>query len=1666
MKKFVVYLLVIVLVVSLGFGIFYLVRDNEVISISSASIYKDAGESFSLDVTHTNKRSDVKVYSSDDDIVSVRYDQDNTQVLANANKGGVARINVRTTNAKFRNLWCDVIVGDGSIDTPFYISTAEQLAAIGMGAEITDAEGNPTGVYAGGEGYEKYHSNLCYKLVSSIDASTVNQGFWVPLQKFNGRFDGNGLTISNVYIDAAGYKTALKDKADTRFVTGGDAGIFASIENSGIVYNFKVDNFTAVGTYGNFGSIAGINRGTVERIEIKDAYLSANASSLGGIVGRNESTVKRTIVVDAEGNETENREKVVARLDRNSINFVAGESRSVDAQGNVTTNITGTTGIIGGVVGYNKGGVIVYSYAKGEIFFGDDSTAEITYGGVVGRNEAVTLDDLPINVDAGETKMQGASIKDCYASIETTLKATPNAQSVFGGAVGHNIDKKIENFEDTQDEIVNNYLIGVYYNKDAHNLAQDGITKNFKGIGKFTKDDMNVDFAEKETIVLGLANDENGMKNKEKFISHKTLELVFNEDGTSRGVVESDVLWQFETVWAISEDVNDGMPYLNYQLVYIPDDFETVGVPIVSEQLDDYYYDITIDYPVTILSGTDGIVRFKVGDYYQLDYSPKGIDITWASADANIVTVDEDGKLYGVNVGITTVTATTRSGSQAKVSVIVENIPYKIISPTSEIHLYETQTFDLSQIVVEPALRTGDEITYTIADTGVATRFNTTLTGVKEGETTLTIKVADSTLAIKVVVKAVPSVKLTASKTRIYDYYETLKTNNALNGVVTISDDSVDTLTYSATIKSGSHVVNVSMNGSTLNYSIIGIGNATVRVEIASPSTHVGKGWVDIYFTILDEQKVTLTVSPSNVIDDYYSTMKKNGTLTISNSDGAKLSYTAQSYDSSVVSITSISGNTISYNVKKVGNTSIRISVTTAHYSGYAYVSFIIRDKQTVAESVTISPKSTTIMVGGSAQFTAGGNPSQPLTWSVENPAVASIDQNGRVTGLSAGTTGVIVETASGMEARATLVVNASNIVDINVSPSAETMYVGDTLNLNVYGTNYSSVRYSSSNATVASVNQQGVVTASAVGSATITVHALDGNGTIKDTAYSYITVVNPVTVTLVPSTTIAYDGDTVTFTATASQGANITFVDYPTNATINGNVVTVVADASAVSELYVKVVATDGRTSATADAKVRVSLNTAYSPYIYNLRQLNAVRYSPDKTYYLAATINVGEWTPIDKFTGYFTALGNYYLYNIHVNTTGNAGLFGTIEGANIKNLTIKSSVFSGSNAGAIAGTSIDSNVKTCSVENSQITGSKNAGALIGESKSNTVMSNVYSYNNTVTAIKSNNVTAGGIVGKASATQIQTPTVSGGKAVVSSNGYAGGVAGYTFDSEVTSALITGSINIEVATNITDSYAGGIVGYTNGHGVSAVQAITINKCTVDSANVSAYHVGGIAGYMQSNSIQTLNFHTRNKGYRWQDLETSSGIEINICKTAVREGVIVTGVKAGGLIGKLQSGCVTDCYTRATIKGANDAKDTIYKGGFAAEVCIEDVNKFNNSGGVGRAGVIESCYAAVKFGGSGKAYAITASNVHNYNGLFGSKDGGNRNYGYVFNYVFDNDLDGSADYTPGNFGNGDDVKAKKSTSDMKKLDTYKDKNFDTTGTWVFVSGNYPTLKTER
>ena len=92
--------------------------------------------------------------------------------------------------------------GDGSSEHPFLINTAEELKWYAS--------------YVNGEsGDNVVHNTACAQLMNDIDLSTVcgeGKGNWTPIakydiygltssNKFDGVFDGNGHTISNLYID-------------------------------------------------------------------------------------------------------------------------------------------------------------------------------------------------------------------------------------------------------------------------------------------------------------------------------------------------------------------------------------------------------------------------------------------------------------------------------------------------------------------------------------------------------------------------------------------------------------------------------------------------------------------------------------------------------------------------------------------------------------------------------------------------------------------------------------------------------------------------------------------------------------------------------------------------------------------------------------------------------------------------------------------------------------------------------------------------------------------------------------------------------------------------------------------------------------------------------------------------------------------------------------------------------------------------------------------------------------------------------------------------------------------------------------------------------------------------------------------------------------------------
>ena len=160
---------------------------------------------------------------------------------------------------------------------------------------------------------------------------------------------------------------------------------------------------------------------------------------------------------------------------------------------------------------------------------------------------------------------------------------------------------------------------------------------------------------------------------------------------------------------------------------------------------------------------------------------------------------------------------------------------------------------------------------------------------------------------------------------------------------------------------------------------------------------------------------------------------------------------------------------------------------------------------------VTLDKTSISLLVGDSETLTATVTPAdaenQKLTWSSDKPAVATVDDNGKVTAVKAGEATITVTTQDGGKTATCRVTVSDPVSDqeikvtgVKLNKNETTILVGgsETLTASVLpddATNRN-VNWTSSDASVATVDDNGKVTGVKVGEATITVTTQDGGKT------------------------------------------------------------------------------------------------------------------------------------------------------------------------------------------------------------------------------------------------------------------------------------------------------------------------------------------------------------------------------------------------------------------------------------------------------------------------------------------------------------------------------------------------------------------------------------------
>ena len=230
-----------------------------------------------------------------------------------------------------------------------------------------------------------------------------------------------------------------------------------------------------------------------------------------------------------------------------------------------------------------------------------------------------------------------------------------------------------------------------------------------------------------------------------------------------------------------------------------------------------------------------------------------------------------------------------------------------------------------------------------------------------------------------------------------------------------------------------------------------------------------------------ETHKINTTITPSNATDKSVEWFSGNPAVASVDTTGK---VTAKAIGVAVITATTHDGGykatcTITVSNSKVSVTGIEL-LTTSKTMNAGDVPYILQ--------YIITPDNAT---------------DKSVTWTSSNPSVVTVDENGIITALKAGTATITATTNDG-GFKDTCIVTVTgevvNVTGITLSPTTKTMYAGEssmlTPTITPDNATNKSVTWTSSDPTIASVDENGIVKAIKKGTATITAKTDDGGFT------------------------------------------------------------------------------------------------------------------------------------------------------------------------------------------------------------------------------------------------------------------------------------------------------------------------------------------------------------------------------------------------------------------------------------------------------------------------------------------------------------------------------------------------------------------------------------------
>ena len=402
---------------------------------------------------------------------------------------------------------------------------------------------------------------------------------------------------------------------------------------------------------------------------------------------------------------------------------------------------------------------------------------------------------------------------------------------------------------------------------------------------------------------------------------------------------------------------------------------------------------------IEIIEGESAVLSASVSPEAASDRA-----VAWSSSDRSVATVDKAGTVHGLRPGTATVTATAE-GKSGTCAVTVKAKAVNVTEVTldrAELTLTEGETETLTA-TVKPDNADNRKVAWSSDKTDVATVDGAgKVTAVKAGEAVVTVTTEDGgkTASCKVTVKAkavnvtevtLDKTELTLTEGETETLTATVKPDKADNRKVTWSSDKTDVATVDGAgrvtaVKAGEAVITVTTED--------GGKTATCKVTVKAKAVNVTE-------VSLDKTELTLTEGEAETL---------TATVKPDNADNRKVTWSSDKTEVATV------GGDGRVTAVKAGEAVV--TVTTEDGGKTASCKVTVKAKAVPVTGVEVNPWAVTLSVRGTSKLSYTIRPAdatnQNVKWESESPSVATVDSEGNVQGVAAGTAKICVTTEDG----------------------------------------------------------------------------------------------------------------------------------------------------------------------------------------------------------------------------------------------------------------------------------------------------------------------------------------------------------------------------------------------------------------------------------------------------------------------------------------------------------------------------------------------------------------------------------------------------------------------------------------------------------------------------